>query len=89
MNPAVIPTAIQEKQAMSEKLTREQAAIIGAFTGILCGPFPDMHKKIEDLMGRPVWTHEMGDKELMQQVRDLAKPDFLAICADMPAEVSQ
>lgn len=25
------------------KLTREQAAIIGAYTGTLCGPFEDVH----------------------------------------------
>ncbi len=63
------------------KLTREQAAVIGAYTGILCGPFSDMHKKIQDLVGRPVWTHEMANKELMQKVRELAKPEFLALCA--------
>ena len=44
------------------KLTREQAAIIGVFTGISCGPFSDVHKKAEELLGRPVLTHEMGNE---------------------------
>lgn len=62
------------------KLTREQAAIIGVYTGITCGPFSDVHQKIESLLGRPVFTHEMGSKELWLQVREKVQPEFLAIC---------
>jgi hypothetical protein len=64
------------------RLTREQAAIIGAFTGFSCGPFGDMHKKIEDLLGRPVFTHEMADKELWKEIKEKVKPEFLSICAE-------
>jgi len=73
----------------AQKLTRDQAAILSAAAGILCGPFFDLHKKIEDLIGRPVWTHEMGDKELMDKVKKLALPELLAICADMPNDDSE
>jgi hypothetical protein len=72
-----------ERHDMSQpKLTKEQAAIIGAFTGILSGQFADMHEYIERIMGRPVWTHEMGSREFMDKVRAAAKADFLAICAE-------
>lgn len=64
---------------MAPSLTREQAAIIGAFTGILCGPFEDLHQYIEKVMGRPVWTHEMGDRETMERIKELAKPDFMML----------
>ena len=64
-----------------ERLTPEQAAVIGAFTGYLAGPFSDMHAYIERIMGRPVWTHEMADNEVMAEIREAAKADFLAICA--------
>jgi hypothetical protein len=66
---------------MTPRLTREQAAIIGAYTGITCGPFADVHQKAEQLFGRPIWTHQFADKELMTELRALARPDFLAICA--------
>lgn len=66
---------------MIQKLTREQAAIIGAYTGIMCGPFGDVHAAIERVMGRPVWTHEMASSELMSEVRERIKPEFLALCA--------
>lgn len=62
-------------------LTREQAAIVGAYTGVLCGPFGDVHGYVERVLGRPVWTHEMASEEVMTAVRDAAKADFLAICA--------
>ena len=64
-----------------DRLTSEQAAIVGAFTGYLCGPFSDMHAYIERIMERPVWTHEMADKAVMEKIREAAKPDFLALCA--------
>ena len=62
------------------KLTREQAAIIGVFTGISCGPFSDVHKKAEELLGRPVLTHEMGNKAIWEDLQQKVKPEFLAIC---------
>ena len=65
-----------------KRLTKEQAAIIGAYTGFTAGPFSDVHNYIEKLMGRPVWTHEMASKELMDKVREKSKSDFLAICAE-------
>lgn len=62
------------------KLTREQAALIGAYTGILCGPFGDVHEKIEQTLGRPVFTHEMADKELWALVRTKLKDEFASVC---------
>ena len=61
------------------RLTKEQAAIIGAYTGILSGNFSDMHEYIEKLMGRSVWTYEMGNKEFLAELRVAAKEDFLKI----------
>lgn len=59
-------------------LTREQAAVIGLYTGILCGPFSDVHELAENVMGRPIWTHQFPglEEELKQKCKDL----FLSIC---------
>lgn len=62
------------------KLTREQAAIIGVFTGTSCGPFSDVHEKAEKLLGRPVFTHELGNKVVWAELKEKVKPEFLAIC---------
>lgn len=66
------------------RLTKEQAAIIGAYTGILSGPFSEMQEYIERLLGRPVWTHEMGTRELADKIRESATNDFLNICRNEP-----
>lgn len=66
-------------------LTKEQAAIIGAYTGILCGPFSHVHKAVEEKLGRPVWTHEFPG--LADVIREAFKDDFLRLCAK--AESSQ
>ena len=63
---------------MSEKLTKEQAAIISAYTGVLCGSFTDMAEYVEKKLGRPVWTHEYST--LSEQIRSVTREDFLSIC---------
>lgn len=60
------------------KLTKEQAAIIGAYTGFLCGEFADLHEYVERIMGQPVWTHQFP--ALREKIAEKARPDFLALC---------
>lgn len=62
-----------------EPLTKEQAAIIGAFTGFLAGPFSEMHEYIERVMGRPVWPHEMASEDFAKDLRAAVHDDFMAI----------
>lgn len=61
------------------RLTKEQAAIVSAFTGYLAGPFSDLQEYAERVLGRPVWTHEFGSKEVAEKLREAAREDFLAI----------
>ena len=65
-----------------QKLTKDQAAIIGAFTGMLAGQLHDLHEYVARIIGRPVWAHEMGNEKTMEQIREAARKDFLSICAD-------
>ncbi len=69
-----------------QKLTRRQAAIIGAFTGITAGPFEDVQQLGDELMGRPTWTHEYAHEKFADELRERAKPLFLAICAERASE---
>lgn len=63
------------------KLTKEQAVIISAYTGIVCcAPFSLVHEYVEKKMGRPVFTHEMGDEKIALQIQAAAKDDFVALC---------
>lgn len=63
-----------------QRLTKEQAAIIGAFTGIACGPFSDVQALVDEKLGITTLTHEFADKKLWQDIRAALRNDFMAIC---------
>lgn len=63
-------------------MTKREAAIVGAYTGYVLGNFSDMHEYIEQVIGRPVWTHEMASQKFFEQLQEASKPDFLAIVVE-------
>ncbi len=66
------------------KLTKEQAAIIGAYTGFSCGPFSDIHAYAEKVLGRPIFTHQFADRALCEELREACRDDFLDLCFEEP-----
>ena len=65
---------------MITRLTKEQAAIIGAYTGIATGPFSIIHEYAEKVLKRPVWTHQFADPMLIEELQKASKADFISIC---------
>ena len=41
-----------------------------------------MHAYVETIMGRPVFTHEMGNKDIMAQIHERAKTDFINLVVE-------
>ncbi len=41
------------------------------------------HEYVEEIMGRPVWTHEMGNPETVKKIKEAARPDFMRLCAEV------
>ena len=70
---------------MTQRLTREQAAIIGAYTGTLCGAFSDLHEYAEEKLDRPIFKHELAGSAAVE-LRIAARDDFLNICALVPVQ---
>lgn len=65
-------------------MTDKERAIITAYTGItmLAGDkFQIFHKYIEGLLGRPVWTHELADSAVWEEIKEKSKKDFLELCS--------
>lgn len=60
-------------------MTVKEAAIVSAYTGILIGTFDDMQKYIEDILGRPVFTHELADHDLCELIKQKSYKDFVDI----------
>ena len=63
-------------------MTKEEKLIVSAYTGILMTDFDSLHEFIEKKLGRPVWTHELADKLVWNELKETLKEDFLKLCAD-------
>lgn len=62
-----------------------ERAIIETYTGfcMLTGnKRNEAYKYMEEIMGRPVYTHELEDERIQQELKEKAKPDFLKLCSD-------
>lgn len=70
-------------------MTNKEKAIVMAYTGVcmLSGDeFQYFHKYIEELMGRPVFTHELADGAICDKIKKKAQPDFLKLCQETETE---
>lgn len=66
-------------------MTDREKAIVMAYTGVamLTGDkFSIFHKYIEELLNRPVFTHELASKEVWNEIKEKSKDDFLKLCRD-------
>lgn len=64
-------------------MTDKEKAIVMAYTGICMlaeDKFNIFHKYVEKLMGRPVYTHELGF--LADEIKEKAKDDFIKLCKE-------
>lgn len=63
-------------------MTKQEAILVSAFTGyLLTKDFSDVHKFCEELLGRPIWTHEFGIKEVQEEIRNKCRPMIIEMIA--------
>jgi hypothetical protein len=59
-------------------MTKQEAVLVSAYTGfLLTNSFADVHKFCEDLLGRPIWTHEFADEKVQREIQEKCKPLIL------------
>ena len=58
-------------------MTKREAAIVSAYTGYLIGKFDDFHAYAEEIMGRPLFTHEFP--YIAEELKAKSKKDFISI----------
>lgn len=62
-------------------MTREEAWMLSAYTGVLLVPdFEDVHRYCEELLGRPILTHEFAAERLQGEIREKLRPRIQALC---------
>lgn len=58
-------------------MTKREAAIVSAYTGYLIGEFSDFQAYAEEIMGRPIFTHEFPS--IADELKEKSKKDFMSI----------
>jgi len=61
-------------------MSNEERIIVSAYTGVLMCDFSDVHKYIEEKLGRSVWTHELASVNVQNEIKEKTKSDFLSLC---------
>lgn len=64
-------------------MTDRERAIIMAYTGVcmLTGDKLEIfYKYIEELLGYPIYTHELADSKLWEKIKIKSKEDFISLC---------
>lgn len=50
-------------------MTRKEAIAISAYTEYCFAPFDEVHQFIEEVLGRPVFVHELARNDIWDDVR--------------------
>lgn len=58
-------------------MTKREAAVITLYTGVFIGDLAEVYRYAEELMGRPVFSHEFST--LADELKEKAKKDFFDI----------
>lgn len=62
-----------------DRMTLKQAIVMTGFTGNLCCPFSYYHSDAEKRLGRPIFTHEFGFDEVVAEIKEAYRADFMAM----------
>ena len=61
-------------------MKKQEAILVSAYTGfLLTKDFSDVHKFCEDLLGRPIWTHEFASRTVQEEIKEKCRPLILAM----------
>lgn len=67
-------------------MTLKERVIVEAYTGycMTTGEERDeLYKYIANVMERPIFSHELADEEILSELHDKVKPDFIKLCCGM------
>ena len=57
-------------------MTHKEAIAIFAYTGFCFAPFDEIHKFIEEVIGRPVFVHELARDDIWECIRKKMKKNL-------------
>ena len=61
-------------------MTKEESLLISAYTGyMICSQFSELHEYIEEVMGEPIFTHQLGSEEFNRMLRGKLQPKIIEL----------
>ena len=68
-------------------MTKQESILLSAYTGfMLTKDFADVHKFCEELLGRPIFTHEFAFEGTLAQISEKCKPLVLELIKNIEEE---
>ena len=64
-------------------MTLKERVIVEAYTGYCMTTGEEreeLYKYIANAMGRLIFSHELADEEILSELHDKVKPDFIRLC---------
>ena len=64
-------------------MTLKERVIVEVYTGacmVVGEERGEVYKYMENIMGRPVFTHELARKEIQEELEERSKDDFVNLC---------
>ena len=64
-------------------MTKRECAVVMAYTGTCMLAGDDLgifYEYVQKIIGKPIWTLELADKQMQDEIKERAKPDFLELC---------
>ena len=60
-------------------MNKREAQVFTAQTSKLFGEFSWFHQYAEEVLERPVWTHELSNPDIWDELKILSKEEFIEI----------
>lgn len=61
-------------------MTKQERLIVSAYTGVLMCDFSEFHSYVEQLLQRPVLTHELALEGVQKEIKEKVQSAFLMLC---------
>ena len=69
-------------------MAEKEKIIVSAYTGYLMCDFGKVHEYIQEILERPVYTHELANNNIQEEIHEKTKQDFIKICGSENAGLS-
>lgn len=64
---------------MVQELTLDQALVFTGYTGVVCCKVSDFQADVERRLGRSVFTHELANERVQEEIKKAYRDDFMAM----------